>query len=477
MFYATDAVSLGDVRVSDGGYLEAFAKTVRTGCQTYLGAEVGKPELSTVTVYRDEREVFSKDSLESFRLIPVTIDHPPGGVSAKNWRNVARGTTGAEVLRDGEYLRLGLRVKDEAAVAEVRSGKCQLSAGYRCELQWGDGIAPDGTHYQARQVGIVADHIAIVSDGRAGPQCRIGDSWTASDAHDPDAARDAKGIAKLKAAIALHAKHMNGTAPTTGAAGEASQQKMMDLMIEALKALGDGGSSSNSMGGMDAALTADISRHHSFTRDTAMKTHMIGDNAVEMSDAAIVAVKGLQTEMGRLTADNLKLTADLNLVNDAHTKALSAKDGEILKLQADHAVALEAKDKQIADLQAQAITADKLDAAVAERSAVMDAAKPWLGADFDSKGKTVADIRKATVAKRLGDKAVEGKDDAHIAVAFDTLTALAPQHDALGRAIGDSLPNPDASGRPPVVLDSAGIHAKRVRELTDAWKQPPAGAA
>lgn len=477
MFYATDAVSLGDVRVSDGGYLEAFASTARTGVQQYLGIEMGRPDLGTVNVYRDEADVFSHASLHSFAKIPVTVDHPPTGVSATNWKQVAVGTTGEEVLRDGERLKIGLKIMDQAAIQAVQGGKRELSVGYRTEIVWGDGVAPDGTPYQAKQTQIVADHIAIVTAGRAGVQCRIGDSWTASDAHDPDAARDAKGIAKLKAAIALHAKHMNGTAPTTGAAGEASQQKMMDLMIEALKALGDGGSSSNSMGGMDAALTADISRHHSFTRETLMKTHMIGDNAVEMSDAAIVAVKGLQTEMGRLTADNLKLTADLNLVNDAHTKALSAKDGEILKLQADHAVALEAKDKQIADLQAQAITADKLDAAVAERSAVVDAAKPWLGLDFDPKGKTVADIRKATVAKRLGDKAVEGKDDAHIAVAFDTLTALAPQHDALGRAIGDSLPNPDASGRPPVVLDSAGIQAKRIRELTDAWQQPPAGAA
>ncbi len=410
MFYATDAVSLGDVRVSDGGYLEAFAKTVRTGCQTYLGAEVGKPELSTVTVYRDEREVFSKDSLESFRLIPVTIDHPPGGVSAKNWRNVARGTTGAEVLRDGEYLRLGLRVKDEAAVAEVRSGKCQLSAGYRCELQWGDGVAPDGTPYQAKQIGIVADHIAIVSAGRAGPQCRIGDSWSAF-------------------------------AGDTRAPGDDSQRPPPP------------------------------------NRDTLMKTHMIGDNAVEMSDAAIVAVKGLQTEMGRLTADNLKLTADLNTAASTHTKALSDKDGEILKLQADHKVTLDAKDKEIADLKAQAVTADKLDAAVAERSAVVDAARPWLGADFDPKGKTVADIRKATVAKRLGDKAVEGKDDSHITVAFDTLTALAPQRDALGAAISDSLPNTDASGRPAVILDSAGIQQKRIRELADAWKHGPAGQA
>lgn len=44
-------------------------------------------------------------------------------------------------------------------------------------------------------------------------------------------------IAKLREAIALHEKHMNGSAPTTGAAGEKSQMAMMKMMREALYAL------------------------------------------------------------------------------------------------------------------------------------------------------------------------------------------------------------------------------------------------
>lgn len=55
-------------------------------------------------------------------------------------------------------------------------------------------------------------------------------------------------VDQLNAAIALHEKHMNGTAPTTGAAGDASQQKMMDQMMAALTALK--GSSMESMKGM-----------------------------------------------------------------------------------------------------------------------------------------------------------------------------------------------------------------------------------
>lgn len=47
-----------------------------------------------------------------------------------------------------------------------------------------------------------------------------------------------RAISRLDLAIALHEKHMNGTAPTTGPEGEKSQQKMMDQMVAARTALG-----------------------------------------------------------------------------------------------------------------------------------------------------------------------------------------------------------------------------------------------
>lgn len=50
-------------------------------------------------------------------------------------------------------------------------------------------------------------------------------------------ANTSKAIAKLREAIALHEKHMNGTAPTTGPAGEKSQMAMMQMMRDALEAL------------------------------------------------------------------------------------------------------------------------------------------------------------------------------------------------------------------------------------------------
>ncbi len=177
-----DTVSLGDARVNDAGYLEANARTARIGIQQYLGAELGRPDLGIVNVYRDEAEVFSKRSLDTFSKIPVTLDHPSGPVTAETWKDVAVGTTGDEVLRDGEYLKIGLKITDAAAVKAVQNGKRELSVGYATDIVWEDGTSPDGTPYQARQTAIMADHIAIVSRGRAGSEVRIGDAgkWGAA---------------------------------------------------------------------------------------------------------------------------------------------------------------------------------------------------------------------------------------------------------------------------------------------------------
>ena len=79
----TDAVTVAGTRRRDDGYLVADARIARTGIQTYLGSEVGKPDMSTVRVYRPGSEVFSDDTMKSAAHRPVTNDHPPELVSSE----------------------------------------------------------------------------------------------------------------------------------------------------------------------------------------------------------------------------------------------------------------------------------------------------------------------------------------------------------------------------------------------------------
>jgi len=174
----TDAVVLGNVRTTADGYMVADAKIARTGIQNYLGSEMGRPELSVVRVYRPADEVFAADALASIAHKPVTLDHPSEAVTAANWKAYSVGQVGGEVARDGEFVRVPLVLMDQDAIDAVRAGKRQLSVGYVAQIDWTAGTTEAGEPYDAIQRGIRANHLAVVDAARAGPACRIGDSWS-----------------------------------------------------------------------------------------------------------------------------------------------------------------------------------------------------------------------------------------------------------------------------------------------------------
>lgn len=173
--HLTDRVTLGDARITGDGYLVADARIARTGIQIYAGREVGKPDMDQVRVYRPEAEVFAEDALASFAHRPVTNDHPAEPVSSKNWKRHAVGQLGGDVARDGTFVRVPMVLMDGDAIADVQAGKRELSCGYTCDLKFEAGTTPEGEAYDAIQTNIRGNHLAIVSAGRAGSDCHIGD--------------------------------------------------------------------------------------------------------------------------------------------------------------------------------------------------------------------------------------------------------------------------------------------------------------
>lgn len=181
----TDRVTLDAPRLTDDGYLIASVRCARTGCQQYDARELGLDGVSgPVTVYRPESAVFAKDSLATYAGKPVTVNHPPVMVTADNWKEYAAGEVGGEIARDGEFVVVPMKLMDAAAIQSVQDGTREISMGYTTPLELQDGVAPDGTPYQAVQTGpIRINHLAIVPQARGGSQLRIGDSankWGAS---------------------------------------------------------------------------------------------------------------------------------------------------------------------------------------------------------------------------------------------------------------------------------------------------------
>lgn len=184
--FLTDRLTLDAPRRTKDGYYAVRARAARAGVQDYLGYEVdpkGERFAATdvVPVYRPADEVFNPASVHSFLMKPVTNDHPKEAITSANWKDHAGGVV-AQAMRDGDHLAFDLVLMDADLIAAVDSGKRGLSNGYAVDLSFEDGTAPDGTPYKAVQRAIVGNHVAVVKNGRAGPQARISDSIALCDA-------------------------------------------------------------------------------------------------------------------------------------------------------------------------------------------------------------------------------------------------------------------------------------------------------
>lgn len=414
-----DAITIDGARLTADGYLVATAKVARTGIQTYQGSELGRPDLDTVRVFRDEKEVFAGDAMASFAFKPVSIDHPSRMVSADSWRDHAVGFTAGDIARDGDFLRVPLMLADRDAIQHVQDGTRQLSAGYTCDILFEPGTTPDGQDYQARQIAIRANHIAVVPNGRAGPECRIGDA-----VNSPVFQSTEKGRIEM-ADIQLRTVLHDGLEIQTTSQGAQAIEKLQRQLSDSAEAL-------------------------------------------KAKDVSLAALRDAQAEVLG------KKDGEVAVIRDEQAKAVSTKDGEMDALRSAHRTELEAKDGEIAALKAQIPDAAAMDALIAERETVIRAAKKLLGDSFDPKGQSAADIKRRAVSSRLGDEQTKSRDDSYIAAAFDTLSAIgaaAPTRDPMR----DAIANAPAQSTP--VADSRAAREDMVKRLQTAWQNPVKGAA
>jgi hypothetical protein len=183
----TDTLTLdGAIRRTADGYGVVSARVARGGnVQVYLGSELGITDKSIVRVYRPETEVFKKDAIASYAGVPITVGHPKQSVSAETWKDLAVGEVGDDVLRDGEFVRVPMMLRDAKAIAAVEGGTRELSMGYSADVKMLDGVTPKGEAFDAIMSDFKMNHVAIVDQARGGTELRIGDgAWGASPFED-----------------------------------------------------------------------------------------------------------------------------------------------------------------------------------------------------------------------------------------------------------------------------------------------------
>jgi hypothetical protein len=185
-----------DEPTEDSGHRVRFAMDKRmetidghlvvTGCNItkanvcpYLGSEIpgaekmGLDPSKIYMLYRDGAEI--EAAIDTYNRIPLLMQHV--AVSADQPQQFLTVGTISNARFRYPYAVADLTVWTRDGIELIQSGRQrELSCGYRYVPDMTPGHSPDGTPYDGRMTQIVANHIALVEAGRAGPDVHVADS-------------------------------------------------------------------------------------------------------------------------------------------------------------------------------------------------------------------------------------------------------------------------------------------------------------
>lgn len=275
-------------RQYDGnGWFEVKANPIsKVGIFPYSGAQLGLtgPDASRIfQVYRPAEELAHPECIESFKLIPWVDNHTALGPTLQKLSDAAvpaeakgvHGVVGEDVFFKEGTLYANIKAFSNILADLIAAGKRELSAGYRCVYDMVSGVY-EGQHFDCIQRQIRGNHLALVSQGRMGPDVAVMDHFTFTiDSKDfimPDASKDegatpgAGGMTleqltkvvgefapQLAALNAAMAKMAGGAAPAAAAAVE-DTTKPADAATPAEATVDAGAVKPAEMAAMDAAL-------------------------------------------------------------------------------------------------------------------------------------------------------------------------------------------------------------------------------
>lgn len=160
-----DSISLDQTYYTEEGYL--VDHPIVTTCGVF---EYKNPDGSTRRELRLPEDVFSEESLKSYKGKPIIITHDAGEVSKDNVRREQIGTIMSEGYRDGDNVRCEIIIHDTNALK--RCGLKELSLGYSLDTEETPGVW-EGEKYDCIQRNIEINHLALVGEARAGDSARL----------------------------------------------------------------------------------------------------------------------------------------------------------------------------------------------------------------------------------------------------------------------------------------------------------------
>ena len=414
------------------GFMEVSENPIsKIGVYPYLGSEIPGAEDpdSIYQVYRPAEELSSAATIDSFKNKPLIDNHEMIGIlGMPAERKGIQGNIGEKVYFDSPYLRGNIVVHSTAAQTLINNGKTELSPCYGCDWVKESGVF-EGKEYQYVQRNLRAQHLALVDEGRTGPDVAVQDHITFA----LDSKRflpmefTPEQLAQLKALIA----EMMGTKtgdedpvkdpakdedPAADADPEKDPAKDEDVVVEPEVTPEQAGAAEEAVTASEEAQAA--------IEEVAAAIEEVAAAAEEVVAAADSKRKPAQD---KLTKAKAKLagarTKHARLAADAKLKTRLAKDGAMVRQ-------IDALQKQIKALQAKPAQ-DSVAATisqVADRDALANQVTQHVGV-FDHSRMTADGVAKYAVDK-LGIKCAKGSE----AIALDAwMQGRKPAHETIAR--------------------------------------------
>jgi len=150
------------------GFFKGNARITRTGVFSYRNADgTIRKEL------RHPSEVFSKEHIDSLKMLPITNLHPvERTVTVDTAKQLSIGFTGQEIVQDGQFVVAPVAITTKDGIDAIAAGRKELSLGYKVELDESPGEY-NGERYDCVQRNIRGNHLAIVDNARGGKALKL----------------------------------------------------------------------------------------------------------------------------------------------------------------------------------------------------------------------------------------------------------------------------------------------------------------
>lgn len=219
----------------DGRMSVAVSRISKADVNPYWGREiVGWEELGldpdrVYNVFRPPEEL--RRAASTFNKLPILAVHKH--VSAKDpKKELIIGTTGSNSQFDGEYLTNDLAFWDAEFIGKIESDEQrELSSSYRYVPVLENG-SYNSQPYEIKMTQIEGNHVALVVEGRAGPDVLVADSQI----QPPEKVRTVKLNPKQQAALKARLPKLK-VAMDEGLDTEAAEQALEEA-LEEVQALG-----------------------------------------------------------------------------------------------------------------------------------------------------------------------------------------------------------------------------------------------